>query len=528
MKKLASLGIAAALLLSGVACSGDGGGGSGSTTSGAARSSAGTSAASGATTHDTQWVASENAKPGDDTWRLGTVAGDEELAGYAGAVSVLPGEKVDLHLTSSLGPVGITAHRLGWYGGKLARTVWSTKEPVPVDTGAAPQIGEGHVVSANWKAALSVDTKGWPEGSYLFTLRAGGKDKWVPVTIRSARPEGRLVIVNAVATWQAYNQWGGYSLYKGPDKSFATRSTGVSFDRPYDGSGAARLMNDELGPISVAEQTGLDLAYTTSWDLHRDATSIRGASGVVSLGHDEYWTVEMRKHVEEARDAGTNLAFLGANSLYWRVRFEDTSQGPGRLIRGYKNAAADPIQGPTTTDMWRRDPSPNPENSLVGMLYECYPASGSMVIHDPSSFLFEGTGVTAGQKISGILGVEVDRVYPIKGTPQTLEIVAHSPVPCAQIGTTYADMTYYTADSGAGVVATGTMGWARAMVTPNQKTGVTKDSQQFVRRVTTNIYTAMAAGPMAKKHPARPNLEQFSLSSSTSTGTGQPVAPSAR
>jgi hypothetical protein len=519
MSKLGFVVLAAILACVLAACSGGSSDGAGGAVTGGAGS--GTSAA------DKKWVAAENAKPGDDSWRLKNIAGQEELAGYTGAVSVLPGEKVDLHLTSTLGPVSITAHRLGWYGGKLARKVWETKKPVTVAKGAPPQIGEGHVVSANWKTALSVDTKGWPEGSYIFTLHAGGKDKWVPVTLRSAKPAGRLVLVNAVATWQAYNQWGGYSLYKGPDKSFGTRSTGVSFDRPYDSSGAARLMNDELGPISVAEQTGLNLAYTTSWDLHRDAASVRGASGIVSLGHDEYWTVEMRQHVEAARDAGTNLAFLGANSVYWRVRFEDTKNGKGRLVRGYKNAGADPVQGPATNDMWRRNPSPNPENSLVGMLYECYPASGSMVIHDPSSFLFAGTGVKKGQKVSGVIGVEIDRAYPIKGTPKTLEIVAHSPVPCAQIGTTYADMTYYTAASGAGVVATGTMGWARAMVTPNSRTGVTKASQQFVRKVTTNIYTAMAAGPMAKAHPAKPNLAQFKASSSTSTGTGQPVAPSA-
>lgn len=513
--------VVAAAVLAG--CSGSSGGGGGAVHGGAS-----SGASSETSKDDGRWVAAENAKPGDDSWRLQNTANQTELAGYTSTVSVLPGEKVDLHLSSSLGPVSLTAYRLGWYGGKLARKVWTADQPVDPGDQGGPKVGEGHVVTADWKVSTSVSTKGWPEGSYLFVLKAGGKDKWVPVTLRSAHPQGRLVLVNAVATWQAYNQWGGYSLYKGPDKSFASRSTGVSFDRPYDASGAARLMNDELGPISLAEQTGLNLAYTTSWDLHRDAASIEGARGVVSLGHDEYWTLEMRKHVEAARDAGTNLAFLGANSLYWRVRFEDGKSGPGRLVRGYKNAGADPVQGPATTDMWRRAPSPNPENSLVGMLYECYPASGSMVIKDPSFFLFKGTGVTAGQKIAGVVGVEVDRAYPIKGTPKTLEVVAHSPVPCAQIGTTYADMTYYTAGSGAGVVATGTMGWARAMVTPNSKTGVTKASQAFVRTVTANLYAAMAAGPMGKAHPSEPtDLVKLGAKATTATGTGQPVAPAA-
>ena len=79
--------------------------------------------------------------------------------------------------------------------------------------------------------------------------------------------------------------------------------------------------------IALAESLGLDLAYTTSVDVHEDPASILGASGVVSLGHDEYWTVPTRRAVEGARDSGSNLAFLGANACYWRVRLEDSDLG---------------------------------------------------------------------------------------------------------------------------------------------------------------------------------------------------------
>ena len=175
-----------------------------------------------------------------------------------------------------------------------------------------------------------MSTAGWPEGNYLMHLSAGGRGRYVPMTVRSETTAGRLVLVGAVASHQAYNQWGGYSLYKGKDGSLATRAHAVSFDRPYDGDGAPKFNSHEAGPVRLAESLGLDLAYVTSWDLHSEPGLLTGARGVVSLGHDEYWTVPMRRAVETARDAGTNVAFLGANTCYWRVRFDKG----GRLLTG--------------------------------------------------------------------------------------------------------------------------------------------------------------------------------------------------
>ena len=62
------------------------------------------------------------------------------------------------------------------------------------------------------------------------------------------------------------------------------------------------------------------------------------------MGHDEYWTGHAVE-VTRARDAGTNLAFLSANTMYWRVRLEDRSTGPARLLVGYRDSAAvDPLR----------------------------------------------------------------------------------------------------------------------------------------------------------------------------------------
>ncbi len=475
-------------------------------------------------THDTGWVKRENARAGTSAWRIlsAQVAGERELAGYTDGVSAIPGEEVALRVSSDLGKVTVTAYRLGHYGGAGARAVWRS-QPLTARRQADPSVDALGTVRCAWPVTTRIPTTGWPEGSYLLRLDAGGKARYVPLTVRSASTRGRLVLVSAVTSYQAYNQWGGHSLYKGPDGSFGTRARAVSFDRPYDKQGAQQVLNFEIGPVRLAEKLGLDLAYVTSWELHHDPGLLGGAAGVVSLGHDEYWSVPMRHAVEGARDAGTNLAFLGANAVYWRVRFDAT----GRLVMCYKSAADDPVRRrPDTTAMWRADPDPRPENSLTGMLYEAFPADADLVVQDPSFWLLSGLGLRRGSRISGLVATEIDRAYPNAGTPANLQVVAHSPVPIANRPPTHSDLTYYTVPSGAGVLAVGTMGWCTALRGPSGKHRIDSASVDFARTVTSRLFTAMAGGPLGKAHPARGNLASIGASASTRTGTGGPVATS--
>lgn len=468
------------------------------------------------------WTRRENARAGSTAWRIppAEVAGDHSLAGYADHVSVVPGGRFRLFVSSPRGAVTVRAFRLGWYDGDGARLVWRSR-PFRPGKQARPRLLAGRTVVARWRPSLTVSTTGWPEGTYLLLLRAAdGREKYVPLTVRSTRTTGALVLLNAVTTYEAYNDWGGYSLYRGADGRRAYR---VSFDRPYDGNGATQLRGFEAATIQRAERQGLPLAYATSLDLDRHPHLLDGARGVVSMGHDEYWTVAMRRAVQRARDRGTNVAFLGANADYWRVRFAPGLHGADRMLVGYKSdaAVADPVRdAPDTTAMWRQPPHSNPENSLTGQLYECFPAHGPLVVRDPRFFLFRGTGARSGSAYAGLVGTEIDRAYPIRGTPRDLQVVAHSPVACDDTGTTYSDLTYYTTRSGAGVVDTGTMLWVRALRGPSPVEGIDARTSRFVRRVTANLWAAMATGPMGRAHPSHGDLAALHASPFTRTGTG--------
>ena len=387
-----------------------------------------------------------------------------------------------------------------------------TSPSVPGRAQPAPAVRPSdHLVSTKWQPSLTVPTTGWPAGAYLLLMTAtNGKQKYVPITIRSDSTRDAVVIVDAVNTYQAYNEWGGYSLYNGPDKSFGSRAHRVTFDRPYDGNGARTLVQSELPLIQLAERSGVRLAYLTSVDVATDPNALAGARGMVSLGHDEYSTVAMRDAVTKARDTGTNLAFLGANAGYWRVRYEPSPLGADRVVVGYKDASLDPLENrPDTTAKWRSKPYPRPENSLTGMLYECFPAVGSFTVRDPGFLLYAGTRATRGSAYPGLTATEVDRAYPIAGTPKNLQVVAHSPVTCGPSIHTFSDATYYTAPSGAGVFDVGSMNWVPALHGPNSKHSLDATGVAFARTVTLNLLRGMAAGPLGHTHPAVGDLTRW-------------------
>ena len=472
------------------------------------------------------WVGRENARKGSTAWRIkaGAVASDTQLAGYADRVSIRPGEPLHLFVTTTARSYTVRAFRLGWYGGARARLV-STSPVLRGTVQRARSLDSRRMVTTRWPRSATLDTRGWPEGTYLLRLTdSRGLGKYIPVTVRSSAVRGRLVLLNAVTTYQAYNTWGGYSLYGGPGNSFGARAHAVSFDRPYDQNGARIITNYEQALIAEAERANLTLAYLTNLDLERNVHVLDGARGLVSLGHDEYWSTAMRQRVTTARGHGMNLAFMGANSVYWRIRLQRGALGADRVVVGYKSASLDPVKrSASTTAKWRDKPASTPENSLVGMLYECFPARGALVVHDPGFFLFRGTGARKGTSYAGLVGTEIDRAYPVAGTPRNLQVVAHSPVACGPGKRTYSDVTYYSTSSGAGVFAVGSMLWNKAVAGNNAKYGISERSVTFARTVTRNLFSAMATGPMGKRYPSRGNLAALHIPSRTSTGTGGPI-----
>lgn len=452
---------------------------------------------------------------GSEDWRISTPALHGEIAAYTTLASGLPGTRVGLKVSTTEGGYEAAAYRIGSYAGGTGANVWESGFRVGREQ-SAPRYAsyERRTVIAPWKRDLTLDTSGWLPGFYVLRLRTDtGFETQVPYVVTSPTARGTVALVAPVTTWQAYNEWGGYSLYAGANGD--TPSHAVSFDRPYNGATGANDYRTNALPIVVrAERTGVPLSYFTNIDLATTPHALKGARGYVSMGHDEYWTNEMRDAVLGARDAGTNLAFLGANTMYWRIRLESGLEDPARVVVGYRHSAAlDPLyaQGSVdTTAQFRQPPVPRPEHDLLGMQYECYPVDTDYVVASPDWWGFRGTGVRRGDHVHGLVGPEADRVYPDGRLPRPLQVLSHSPYSCRGVTTT-TQSVYYTSRSGAGVFNAGTLRWGCAMVDRCERP-LGDATLEFTRTVTGTLVEEFARGPVGRRHPARDNVDDFDLS----------------
>jgi hypothetical protein len=254
--------------------------------------------------------------------------------------------------------------------------------------------------------------------------------------------------------------------------------------------------------IRRMESWGYDVTYTTDVDVHRRPDLLLKHRAVITLGHDEYWSKAMRDGMEAARDRGVNLVFFGANAAYRQIRFEPSALGPDRHQVNYRSrrdpvAADDPAQA---TVSFREAPVNRPEATLIGQQYECNPVRADMVVSDPGSWIFAGTGVTGGQRLEIVVGSEYDRWTPGPGVPENVQILAHSPVRCGGRAS-FADVTYYTAPSGAGVFAVGTNYW----VSKHDPPGPGSAHNPTIIQVTRNVLDVFGLGPAGSTHPSVPN-----------------------
>lgn len=469
------------------------------------------------------WIAAENAKPGTTDWYIPDDRSMwSRISGYADATSIDVGDSVVLRVSTAAPAWQVSAYRIGFYGGPGGRLVWRSDPQTGVRQPAPTLDATTKTWTAGWAPSLTLTPDPtWPPGQYLLRLESSdGGATFVPLVLRDDASTSDLLLQSAVTTWQAYNAWGGASLYTGG----SGRADVVSFDRPYTGNGSGEFLGREYEMIHFIERLGLDVSYWTNIDLHERGELARNHRAIVIPGHDEYYTLEMRRNLEAARDAGVNIGFFGANNVYRRIRLGDAPSGTSRLEIHYRDARRDPLYGKDDariTTTFREAPSVDPESSLTGSYYECNPVSADWVVGDASMWMFNGSGFRNGDKVPGMVGNEYDRVTQGVPTPADIQVLSHSPVTCKG-KQSFANSTWYSAPSGAGVFTAGTFGWSPRMITPCPP-GST-DPVCKLQIVTENLLRAFAAGPAGAAHPSVSNLARFSIPTPRVT---TPTAPSA-
>ena len=497
--------------------------------------------ASGVVVPRARWLIEENAKPGTLDWVVTGVQTPHAIEGYASQVSAQPGDDLIVFVNTVAPAFHVEAYRMGYYKGLGGRLVAQT-DSVKATAQAQPTFTSGvNMIECPWSPSITIKvTKDWPPGNYLLKLVGDGTgqafapQQYVPLCVRDDASTAAYVLQNSVTTWQAYNLWSNYSLYYGATSSggsdYADRSRVVSFDRPYPqnwAQGAADFFGNEFPLLYQMESLGLDMTYWTDVDLHVRPQLLAKHRCLFSLGHDEYWSTPMRSGAQSALSRGTNLAFLGANACYRQIRMEDSPVGANRRQVCYKDSTEDPLTGVNNalvTVNWESPPVNQPENTLIGSMYQSVGSNADMIVTDGSHWVFDGCNLSDGEHLSLVVQGEYDRYVPaMQGSPTNLDVLAHSPI-TNQGNSNWSDLTYYSVKGGGGVIASGSAAFVNKLsnttafpsnIVPAAIPGVT----DVLLRAMENVYGTFGNGPASASQPSGANWSSIYTGSSASAGS---------
>lgn len=449
--------------------------------------------------------------------RTAQSTGVQSVWGYVNRHSIDPGGAFELMLAGGPRAPATTGRveifRIGYEDGADRRLMW-TSERLTVEPYEATREGllsplldgTAAALGPNWPAALRItETSDWTSGYYSvdFVDTQGQRDADVAfIVVTDPRRSGDVLVKLATATYQAYNKWGGHSLYDDDGaEPLAVRGRMVSFDRPTRSEFWEWEYFFVLWLESLAKREGFSVSYATGFDLAREAWSASDYELLVVPGHDEYWSKEEFDRIHDRIfHLGRNTLFLSANIAYWQVRYVDVNAfdgGPGRQLVCHKSVH-DPIShhvdDPELHVTARfRDGARRPETMLLGIGYQSNFADRAQLdpvypyhVNDDELPFFSGTGYQKGDPVAATVGHEWDNrdpeaEYPAPGEPRidALERLWDpdrsriEPIPLESIRIAFssdgivdtlgrkgrAEAVYFESDAGARVFSAGTIRW---------------------------------------------------------------------
>jgi hypothetical protein len=487
---------------------------------GAAAGLSGSRAMAGRWASPVRSVAAENQLPGTDSWRLTSSRIEPTsrfrspwVEGYASATSVRPGERLQLMVSASESTqVAIDIFRMGYYGGLGGRQV-AQFGPLTVTSQAEPAIGEQRLRDCAWEPTLELSIPlDWISGVYLAKLTELGQglQSYIIFIVRDDAA-AQMLFQCSDLTWQAYNRWPSqYALYDdGRSQWYWGGGVSVGFDRPYGkycqifdaplSLGSGEFLLWEFPLAYWLESQGWQVSYISNLDTHRDPEGLERAPAFLSVGHDEYYTLEMFRNLQRAVDRGVSLAFLSGNTAFGRVRLGPDARGVADRVFE-RVGIFGPPGGTRVFDSIDQLPHERPYgHELIGAHSTGeVTGGGDWVCRLPEHWLFEGTGMRAGDAIPGLVGWEWHGdPAPIPG----LEVVASGPTRVQPGGEPngYFTATLYPGPAENWVFNAGTVWWADGLseppgyVRPSVYTTPSGPDPR-VQRITRNLLERMCGG----------------------------------
>ncbi len=482
-----------------------------------------TATASTGSTGGSNPITLENQNTGTTAWKITNpvTPSNPEIAGYATATSVNKGGSLPIKVSLvQAGNYTIDVYRLSYYGGTGGRLLLSSGSQSGVTQPNCTLDSSTRLVDcSNWSTSYTLAIgSNWTTGLYIVNLtdQRTGKQSQVWFVVRDDSSTSAVVFQSSFTTFLAYNNFNTdsnnfYSLY-GFSSTGGQAAFKVSFDRPFSETTDAtyefnNILNHERNMVRWMESQGYDISYITNLDLETNPGLLLNHKVFLTVGHDEYWSLNMRSAVEQALAKKVNLGFFSGNTCYWRVRFENSSTGqPNRVMVCYKDAYAQDPVAPTTK--FRISPN-TPENALLGVLYigdhDVLYGGYDFVVANSSDPYYANTGLHDGDKLSLLVGYEWDAAINNGSSPSGLVVLSQStvnPNPAdndpdfpagTQVNYNISNAARYTAASGGKVFATGSIQWLWGLDSDGVNTPRTDTRAQ---QIAVNVLADMGAKPL--------------------------------
>ena len=481
-------------------------------------------------------IVCENAKTGNPAseWDI-FGSGDASIQGFATEISVDKGQIVRFKVSTPASSYRLDIYRLGYYDGMGARRVATVNPSASLPQSQPSCLSDaqtGLIDCGNWAVSASWTVPA-DAVSGIYVAKATRNDtggaSHIVFVVRDDAGQSDLLFQTSDTTWAAYNSYGGNSFYSGLP---AGRAYKASYNRPFNnrdnGGGPSQgwVFNSEYPTVRWLEANGYFVSYSTGVDTDRRGAELLKHKAFLSVGHDEYWSAAQRGNVEAARNAGVHLAFLSANEVFWKTRWEgsiDASRTAYRTLVCYKETTANGKIDPATnvwTGAWR-DPrfSPpadggRPENALTGTLFmvngirndgiSVPAAEGRLRFWRNTSVALLPSGGVADLP-TGTLGyewdIDVDNGFRPAGlmrmSSTTLDV---SPQYLLDYGSTYGQgvathsLTLYRHSSGALVFGAGTVQWPWGLDSNHDNGTVPTDVR--MQQATVNLLADMGVQPI--------------------------------
>jgi hypothetical protein len=472
-------------------------------------------------------IACENSKPGTPSsiWNI-QGAGSSDIQGFATDMSVNAGSPIQFKIDTTATTYRIDIYRIGYYNGDGARKVDTITAPVAqAQPSCTTDADTGLVDCGNWAVSATwtvpADAVSGVYIAHLVSETGPAGESHIPFVVRNDASHSAVLFQTSDTTWQAYNQYGGKSLYTGGPGTNPDRAYKVSYNRPFTTRGDGfqdAFFNAEYPMVRWLERNGYDVSYMSGVDSDRFGSLIKNHRIFLSVGHDEYWSGAQRANVEAARDAGTtNLAFLSGNEVFWKTRWESSIAGPptgNRTLVCYKDTHSgmkiDPGLG-LWTGTWRDpDGAPwgggKPENALTGQLFRVN--AGTTAITVPAAYgkwpLWRDTDIATlpSDAVTTLapdtLGYEWDENFNGSQPSSSIDLSATSASGLdilMDFGHTYGTgsathhLNLYRAASGALVFGAGTVQWSWGL--DSEHDGASGATDPRMQQATANLFADM-------------------------------------